>query len=218
MFDERLRGTKERVTARFAANKSVSPLAVSLVGLLFGLAAALAAARGLQPASVSLWIANRVCDGFDGELARSQQRTSHFGGYVDLLFDVIVYAAVPFGIAWSVDTRSIWIAYGIMVAAFYINTLSWNVIGTLTSSGRPRSLEQPTKHPAELLAEQPTQPGVVRRTSVAMPSGLIEGGETIVAYIVFLLYPSRGAILFAAFAILVGLTIVQRSRWAFRHL
>jgi phosphatidylglycerophosphate synthase len=203
MFDEQLRTTKERVTARLVAKivarVTVSPTFVSFVGLLFGLGAAFAAAKGSMFASVALWVANRACDGLDGELARAQQRSSRFGGYVDLLFDVIVYAAVPFGIAWHIDTRSIWIAYGFIVSTFYVNTLSWNVISTLTSG------DDNTKAPR-------------RRTAVAMPSGLIEGAETIVAYIVFLLLPTRSAVLFTVFAILVAVTITQRTWWAFRHL
>ena len=55
-------------------------------------------------------------------------------------------------------------------------------------------------------------------TSVTMPSGLIEGVETIVLFTLFLLFPAALVPLFSLMAVLVMVTVGQRMFWAKRHL
>lgn len=54
-----------------AAGKT-SPTAVTIAGLVLGLLAAVAAACGSFLCALALWLANRLCDGLDGGLARAQ--------------------------------------------------------------------------------------------------------------------------------------------------
>ncbi len=51
-----------------------------------------------------------------------------------------------------------------------------------------------------------------------MPSGLIEGAETVVFYCLFLLWPGQVVGLFCVFAALVLVTVGQRLVWAARTL
>jgi hypothetical protein len=51
-----------------------------------------------------------------------------------------------------------------------------------------------------------------------MPTGLIEGAETIVFYIAFYLFSVYLAPLFWLMAVLVVITAGQRLVWAYRHL
>jgi hypothetical protein len=55
-------------------------------------------------------------------------------------------------------------------------------------------------------------------TSVTMPSGLIEGGETIVFFCLFLLFPQAMVPLFLLMALLTLATAAQQWRWAAIHL
>ena len=75
----------------------MSPNLISLVALVFGLGAAIAAARAEWGLGLALWLANRVTDGLDGTVARVAERQSDFGGYLDILLDFVVYAAIPVG-------------------------------------------------------------------------------------------------------------------------
>jgi len=51
-----------------------------------------------------------------------------------------------------------------------------------------------------------------------MPSGLIEGTETMIFYTLFIHFPSHVAWLYSLFGLLVWLTILQRLAWARNHL
>ncbi len=55
-------------------------------------------------------------------------------------------------------------------------------------------------------------------TTIAMPSGLIEGTETIVFFSLFLLFDSWLLSLMNLMAVLVAFNIVQRMHWAVAHL
>ena len=99
MLDDRLRGYKDRALTPLAMlARGVSPNAISLSALLVGLAAAWGAALGLPIIAVILWLLNRVLDGIDGIVARHIGRQKDFGGYLDILTDFAVYAAVPIGL------------------------------------------------------------------------------------------------------------------------
>ena len=84
-----------------------------------------AAAAGFVVVAVVLWLLNRALDGLDGAIARARGRGSDLGGYLDMLADVVVYAAVPLGVAVSVDTRSGWMAAAVLLGSFYVNAVSW---------------------------------------------------------------------------------------------
>jgi uncharacterized membrane protein HdeD (DUF308 family) len=53
-------------------------------------------------------------------------------------------------------------------------------------------------------------------TAVTMPPGLIEGAETILFYLLFLLWPDGLFLLLLLLALLVYVTVVQRIWWAYR--
>lgn len=55
-------------------------------------------------------------------------------------------------------------------------------------------------------------------TTIAMPSGLIEGTETIVFFSLFLLCEGWLLSLMNVMAVLVAFNIVQRMYWAVQHL
>jgi phosphatidylglycerophosphate synthase len=180
MRDERLRPLKDRVLGPIAFGP---PMAWTALAFALGIACALAAASGLTVASIVLWVLSRVADGLDGVAARHRGRVTDLGGYLDIVGDVVVYAAVPFGIAWHADRRSAWIAVAVMIATYYVNAVSWTYLAAL-----------------------------------AVKRG--ESGEegVAVAYLVFLAVPHVAPWLFAAFAALVAVTVVQRVTWASRHL
>ena len=205
MFDNSLRGVKDRIGEPLAARLDrISPNAITLVAFVIGLLAALFAARGLYLWALGLWLLNRLLDGLDGLVARVQQKQSDFGGYLDILLDFGVYAALPIGLVLSAPTFERYEALAFMLAAFYVNSASWMYLAAVlekrsTTSGRdvaaPRGL-----------------------TTVVMPSGLIGAVETLIAYCLFLLWPGAIEVLYAVFGVLVLFTVAQRLVWARRTL
>lgn len=195
MLDAPLRRLKDRLGAPLAQRlRYLSPTAVSLLGLLVGLLAAVCAFAHFYPAALGLWILNRLLDGLDGLLARLHNKQSDFGGYVDILTDFIVYAALPLGLVAGSPSSERYLALAFMLASFYVNTASWMYLAAI--------LEKRAAHDADT------------QTTIVMPAGLIGGFETILAYGIFLLFPTYITILFSIFAMLVFITIIQRLVWA----
>jgi phosphatidylglycerophosphate synthase len=205
MLDERLRPVKERLMAPLARaiGAGVSPMQVTVLAFLIGMASAVAAAWSHLAIAVTCWLANRLLDGLDGTLARTQGRQTDLGGYVDIVLDFVVYAAVPLGLAVGARgpfARDVAFATAAMLASFYVNAASWMYLAAII--GR-RSVG------ADARGEF---------TTVTMPAGLIGGSETVVLYTLFLLLPTHLVVLFAVTAVLVLVTALQRLAWAARHL
>lgn len=199
MFDTPLRKVKDQVGAPLARRLSrVSPITVSLLGLVIALLAAWSAYRQIYLAAFALWILNRVLDGLDGLLARMHNKQSDFGGYVDILTDFVAYAAIPIGLVAGSPSSERYLALAFLLASFYVNTASWMFLAAI--------LEKRALH------------GGDTQTSIIMPAGLIGGFETIIAFGVFILFPTHLTLLYNIFAILVFITIAQRLIWAKRAL
>ncbi|MBE0681565.1 MAG: CDP-alcohol phosphatidyltransferase family protein [Anaerolineales bacterium] len=199
MFDTPLRKVKDQVGAPLARRLSrVSPITISLIGLIVALLAAWSAYRQIYFAAFALWILNRVLDGLDGLLARIHNKQSDFGGYVDILTDFVAYAALPIGLVVGSPSSERYLALAFMLASFYVNTASWMYLAAI--------LEKRAQH------------GDDTQTSIVMPAGLIGGFETIIAFGVFTLFPAYLTILYIIFTVLVFITIFQRLIWAKRIL
>jgi len=202
MFDPVVRPLKDAVLAPFVRVFSrVHPHAVSVLALSAGLASAAGAARGAFGSAIALWTLNRVLDGLDGTVARHSGRQTDLGGYLDLVFDFVVYAAVPLGVAAGAAQLGVsaWPAAAFLIASFYVNAASWLYLSAV--------LEKRATH------------GVRDRdTAVVMPEGIIAGTETVIFFFLFLLFPSSSPALFSVMAVLVMATALQRVLQAVRRI
>ena len=203
MLDKALRQWKERLLAPLLQTplQRAHPLAITLSGFALGLASGAAAACGAYGWGLGLWLLNRLLDGLDGTLARLQGRQSDLGGYLDMLLDVVVYAVVPLGLAFHQGSLQGYAFLALMLASFYINLCSWMYLAGLLEKRRKAVRLSRTESTEEL-------------TSLTMPSGLIEGSETILFYGLFFLFPQHLVGLFGLMAILVLFSAVQRLIWA----
>lgn len=200
MQDAFLRRQKDRLMTPMAGQSfaAIHPNLISIVAMLIGLCSVIAILAQFYWVGLSLWALNRIMDGLDGVVARVHQKQSDFGGYLDLFLDFIIYLAVPLAfIAALPTTNNLWAGL-FLLTSYVLNSISWTTLAAL--------LEKRQRHT------------VNRLTSMEMPTGLIEGAETIVFYTLFYLLPGYIAILFTAMAILVVFTASQRVWWAYRHL
>ena len=202
MFDAWLRALKDRLFASFARRVGtfVHPGVVTVLACAVGLLAAWAAADRRYAAALALWVLNRALDGLDGSIARESGRASDVGGYLDILLDHVVYAALPIGLALGAGTRGALVAALVLIATFYVNAASWMYLSAV--------LERRERGAAAR----------GERTTVTMPPGLVAGAETAVLYAIFLLLPAHLVALFFLMAVLVLLTVAQRLLWATRYL
>jgi phosphatidylglycerophosphate synthase len=202
MIDKVLRYPKERVLEPIALRllRSVHPNAITVVACAVGIAAAVAVWQQAYVPALLLWLLNRLLDGLDGAVARLTNKQSDFGGYLDIVLDTVVYAAIPVGLALGVGVTAGYLALAFLLASFYINGASWMYLAALLEKRNSGAAAR-----GEM-------------TTVTMPGGLIEGAETILFYTLFLLLPNMLVPLFIAMGALVLVTAAQRVVWAVRHL
>ena len=199
MFDSQVRRLKDKLYYPLAKRLSKAPpLSITILALITGLISAYLAAIGSVILSLILWLLSRMLDGFDGLVARLHGKQSDFGGYIDIVLDFVIYAAVPIGLVLSQPTTQNYLALAIMLSSFYVNTASWMYLAAI--------LEK------RALREENLQ------TTITVPSGIIGGTETIIIYCVFLLFPNWIFILFNIFSALVFITVLQRLIWAHKHI
>ena len=59
-----------------------------------------------------------------GGVARIRGTSSDFGSYVDILTDMVIYAAIPFTTALVVDEKSTYIALAFLLSSYMTNMTS----------------------------------------------------------------------------------------------
>jgi phosphatidylglycerophosphate synthase len=201
MFDERLRDTKEMIFINLALGlrlNRVHPLYLTAVALVLGLIACLLLSQGIYGWALLFWWGNRIFDGLDGTVARVEDLQSDLGGYLDILADFVIYALIPISLVWAMPSTPAFIALAFLLASFYINGASWMYLSAILEKRRW------------------LYPG--QKTTVNMPAGLIGGGETIVLYSIFIIWPDALLPLFVLMTVLVMLTVLQRIVWAVQNL
>lgn len=197
MFDARLRPLIDpplNAIGRWTAQRGIGANIVTLAGLVPGVAAGFAIAEEHFLLGLALIVLNRLLDGLDGAVARAT-RPSDLGGYLDTLADYVFYVAVPvgFGLADPANTP----AAMLLIASFNLTCVSFLGYATLAAK---RGLET-TAH---------------GRKSFFYNSGLTEGAETILAFVLMCLLPGQFALIASIFAALCLATVVQRSLAAWR--
>lgn len=202
MFDDALRAFKDRLLWPFAATVGtrISPNAVTLAAFVVGMVAAVLAGRGQYGAALGAWLLNRILDGIDGTLARATEQQSDFGGYLDIVLDFAVYAAVPIGLVVATPDRLTALLGATLLGAFFVNGASWMYLSAILE----RRGEGAAAHG--------------ERTTIRMPAGVIAGTETVVLYSLFLIVPAKLPLLFTLMIAGVAITIGQRLIWARRFL
>jgi phosphatidylglycerophosphate synthase len=171
------------------AGRGVTANQMTLAGLAVGLLVLPLLAGGYYTASLVVVLLNRLLDGLDGAIAR-RGALAPFGGYLDIVCDMVFYAAVPLGFAFAEPGNAIWAA--LLLASFVCTAASF--------LGR-----------AIMAAQRNEDDGAARgRKSFFHSAGLIEGTETVVAFVLFCLFPASFGWLAGIFALLCLWTAAQR--------
>ena len=198
MFDAKLRPLIDPALNRIGqalAAFGIGANSVTLTGMVAGLAGAFAIALGHPLVGLSLIIANRLLDGLDGAVARATRMTD-FGGYLDIVADFVFYVAVPVGFAFADEANQL--AATLLLASFALTGTSFLAFATMAAK---RGLETSAHG----------------RKSFFYNTGLAEGAETIVAFILMSIWPSQLSLIAEIFSSLCVLTVIQRSFAAWQN-
>lgn len=189
MFDTKIRSLiappLERA-GRSLASKGVRPGAITALAFSVGVGACVAAAVDAWTVALVLWLANRVLDGLDGPVARATAPTDR-GGYLDVVSDFTIYGGFVVAVAIAVpDAR---LACAVLLLTFYVSGTALLALSSLLERRRQNNGDS---------------------RSVRLTGGLAEGFETIVAFVLFCVFPSSAEPIAWGFAALVGITALQR--------
>lgn len=196
-LDQYTRRWKEVVLQPLTAGfENVNPNHVTLASGVFGVLSAYYASQGEYGWGLICWAFNRILDGLDGVVARAFQKSSDFGGYLDILVDFCIYSLIPWGFAISGDSTYRWNLVVFLNATYFVNA---GGLFQLSAILEKRNLG--AKKRKEL-------------TTVTMQPALIEGTETVIMYSLWFLFPEYVDTLFLAFGIGVVISIIQRLLWA----
>ena len=197
MFDARLRPLIDPILDRMGAalvGLGVSANQVSLAGAACGALAGVAIGLGQPLEGLALVLASRLLDGLDGAIARVKGPTD-FGGYLDILCDYVFYLAVPLGFGLATPGNLPFAL--LLVATFTLTAVSFLAYAALAAR---RGLE--------------TRAHGLK--SFFYSTGLAEGAETLLAFVLMCLWPAGFPVIASIFGGLCLLTVIQRSVIAWR--
>lgn len=197
MFDARLRPLIDPFLDRMGAGlvrAGIGANPVSLAGAACGALAGVAIGLGQPLAGLALVLASRLLDGLDGAIARVKGPTD-FGGYLDILCDYVFYLAVPLGFGLAAPGNLPFALF--LVASFTLTAVSFLAYAALAAR---RGLE--------------TRAHGLK--SFFYSTGLAEGAETLLAFVLMCLWPAGFPVIASIFGGLCLLTVIQRSVIAWR--
>ena len=178
---------------RELATRGVTANHVTIIGVLFGLAAAVSVAFQLFDIAFWLILLNRVADGLDGAVGRASI-TTDFGGYLDIVCDFVFYSAIPFAFAVALPENS-------FASAFLI----FSFIGTASSFLA-----------FAILAEKHNVSTEIRgKKAFYYLGGLTEGCETILLLLAMVTWPSYFNVMAFGFGLLCWVTTITRIHAAY---
>lgn len=175
---------------RFLARRGVGANTVTAAGLAVGLAAALAILAGSFLLACGLILMNRIIDGLDGAVARASV-SSDLGGYFDIASDYVFYVSVPLAFA-VVDPAANALSAAALLGGFCLTATSFLAF-------------------AIVAAKRGISTDAHGKKSFFYSTGLVEGTETVVFFLLMSAWPSAFAPLAWGFALLCLLTAVQRA-------
>lgn len=192
MFDALLRPVIDPILNRIGkaiARAGITANHITLAGAVGGLAAGVVIALGHYLPGLVLILFSRLLDGLDGAVARATRPTD-FGGYLDIVCDYVFYLAVPLGFAFA-NTKHLPYAL-ILTASFTLTAVSFLAFAAIAGK---RGLTTEAHGPKSFFYN----------------TGLAEGFETILAFVLMCLLPNQFPIIASVFAGLCVATVVQRS-------
>jgi len=154
---------------------------VTVAGFAAGIVGAVLIGLGHFWLALAAIVLGRLADGLDGAVARATRRTDR-GGYLDIVLDFLFYAAVPLAFAVH-DPASNALAAAFLLAGIVANGAAFLAFAIMAEKRALTTRAQGLK-------------------SLYYLAGLMEGGETIVFFVAFCLFPGWFAVLACVFAAL----------------
>ncbi len=171
MIDQAFRSHLPKFTGpliNFYKRLSLTPNHLTYIALSFSVLASSMTAIGFTYFAIALWWTGRLLDGTDGIYARATDQTSDFGAFNDIVCDMASYSMMIIGFyILYPDQQFDWI----LILFLYVLCITGALaLGALEEK---KNIQRSDKR------------------GIRLTAGLAEGGETGIAYTLFLLFPSE---------------------------
>lgn len=183
--------------AAYLVRAGITANQVTVAGWVLGLAAAAMIALEWYLSGLALFLLNRTGDGLDGAIARLKGATE-LGGYLDIVLDFAIYGAIPLAFILA-DPGANALAGAVLIASFYVNGASFLAFSAIAAR---LGLETRVRGPK----------------SIYFTTGLAEGTETVLFFVLFCLFPhwfAPLALVFAAMCFWTAFWRVMEARRLF---
>ncbi len=173
-----------------------NPNILTLLGVVGAILAGLAIYNAYFLTGLAFIWFNRLCDGLDGAIARTQtQQPNPKGAFYDLSADFVFYAIIPlaFGLQNPINTPFAMV----LLAGFILSGVSF-----LLYADYARKIQLP--------------PPAIKK-GIYYGFGLMEGFETMVFFSLFALFPEYFPVISSIFAFLCLLTFLGRVIFVWQH-
>ena len=171
--------------------KFLSPNQMTIIGFVFGILMCISIFFKLYLFALFLLILNRLCDGLDGSMARILSPTP-IGGYLDIVFDFIIYAA--FVLCFGLSNKDYNIISLILLFSYF---------GTGTTFLAKASIIPMIDYIKETNDLEISK-------SFYYAQGLVEGAETFIYMILCLIFPNLFFSISVIFVFLCIITAMSR--------
>lgn len=189
MFDAQLRGKIDPFLIKLAKLLPLKADNMTLLGLIPAVFAFIFLLDGWFIAALMCIFMNRLADGLDGTLARLTAPTKR-GGFLDIMADFIFYGLVPLGFAFNDFDHAP--ASALLLFTFYLNGGAFLAYAKLAENTGDKAF--------------------------SYMAGLTEGGETIVFFVLFCLFPDYFSHFAFIFAALCLISAFSRIIMGYRHI
>ena len=175
--------------ARKLVQHKITPNQMTIAGFIVGVLGALVLMFHFYLPALVLILLSRIMDGLDGAIARESRQESDFGGYLDIVLDMIFYSAVIFAFALGHPDQAIYAAF-----------LIFSFIGTGSSFLAYAILAEKRGEKTEVNGKK----------SFFHIGGLAEGTETILVLCLICLFPQHFYLFALLFGMMCWLTTMSR--------
>lgn len=212
MLDRSLRAALARpleATAAALDRPGITPDRLTVLGLVLGVASAVAAGLQLWGVALALWLVSRLADGLDGTLARRRRRSaeaqgrqpapSHAGGFLDIAADFVVYGATVVGVAFGATAQfgAPWWPFLLVLLVYYVNGTAFLAFSSIAERAG-RTIDD--------------------GRSLSFLGRIAEGTETIVVHALWLILPFWAWQIALVWTLFVAVSALQRIIVGYRSL
>lgn len=192
MLDSRIRPLIDpplNAIGKALARSGITANQVTIAGAVIGIGAGVVIGYRYYLLGLALLLLSRILDGLDGAVARATKQ-SDFGGYLDIVSDFAFYVAVPIGFGFAASANLPFAM--LLIASFTLTGISFLAY-------------------AVMAAKQGRETDAHGKKSFFYNTGLAEGTETIVAFVLMCLLPQYFAAIAAIYSVMCVVTVIQRT-------